>query len=103
MKARLEPIKQWAVLQKYRFDLGISFMTVLNLVLLVIAAGDKIKTLLHIETRWLVAILVPLAIVGMWVFGYVLDRYFEIGRRYTKEHNDRNESINEILRILRDR
>ena len=44
----------WIARQKFRFDLGAGFMTVLNFAFVVISASDKIGTALDIQWRWVV-------------------------------------------------
>ena len=78
-------IIRWIVTQKFRFDIAITFVSIINFFLLVITASDKI-----IEYFALIGILVDDKIIiifgsifvfgGMWLFGYLLDtrmKYFD--------------------------
>lgn len=61
--------------QKYRFDLGIQFLTFVNFALLVVTASDKLQQFLGIKhTGELLLALIPLAFLGVWVFGYFMDK-----------------------------
>jgi len=66
--------KRFLFEQKYRFDLGYRFLTILNFGLLVFAVSEDIANLLYISRIHIALIAVPLAFVGMWVFGYVMDK-----------------------------
>lgn len=75
MKGILIRIKDQFFAQKYRFDLGLQFLALLNFALLVITASDKLKTYFHINnTGNLILIMIPLAFVCMWCFGFFLDK-----------------------------
>jgi len=60
--------------QKYRFDLGQSFLVIVNFTLLIITASDKLQLFFGIpRLRSLLVVIVPLGFLGVWVFGYVMD------------------------------
>lgn len=82
--------------QKLRFDMGQGFLTVINFVFLVIAASDKIATLVHVEAKVLLAVLVPAAVLSVWGFGYALDRARFL-QSYQSETNKRNEVLSKVL------
>jgi hypothetical protein len=85
----------WLAKQKFRFDLGQGFLSVINFVFVVIAASDKISSLIRIEAKWLVLIVVPASIFFVWLMGYILDsrRFYH---SYTNELNKRNEMLQRI-------
>lgn len=92
--------------QKYRFDLGQQFMTVLNFTLLLIAASDKLRYYTSINRTWqLVLIAVPSGFLGMWLFGFFLDQVVRYGQAYNIEAAKRNplqdEQIERMIRIER--
>ena len=90
-------LMKFLVRQKYRFDLGQGFLAIINFAFVVIAASDKIGTLLHIEARTMVAMAVPLAVGGVWLFGYFLDRA-KFAQAYNAEANERNEMLKEATK-----
>lgn len=87
------------VRQKFRFDLGFSVLSIINLVILTIAAGDKITTFLHLETRYLLLAICPAAVSAVWLTGYLLDR-LRYSQRIQTESNTRSEEIQRILEQL---
>src|ERR1041384_8105794 len=77
--------------QKYRFDLGYQFLALLNFVLLVITASDKLRYYTNIPRTWiLVAMAVPTGFTGVWIFGFFLDRVVRYGQAYNLEATKRN-------------
>ena len=82
--------------QKFRFDLGSSFMSIINFSLIVIAAGDKISSVLHLQTKALLLILVPTVLLSVWLFGFLLDKS-KFWNKYQEEQNKRNEMLREAL------
>ncbi len=91
-------MKQFLFRLKFRFDLGYSLLGLLNLCLVAIAAGDKITSFLGIQTKTLLLLIVPGALLSVWFAGYLLDRIGYM-QGYNREANDRNE----LLQELRDR
>lgn len=49
-------------------------MILLNFTLLTITAGDKIKSLFGIQQNWVLILFVPLGFLGMWSFGFFMDK-----------------------------
>lgn len=85
--------------QKFRLDLGISFLVLINLSLLVITASDKLSSFTGISSKIIILICVPAVIFGTWLFGYILDKAgFQHG--VNENMNDRNPQIQEILKTL---
>ncbi|MFA5927745.1 MAG: hypothetical protein WC838_00370 [Candidatus Margulisiibacteriota bacterium] len=74
MRKKLATWRDFLIRQKTRFDLGIQFLTFLNFALLVMAASDKIKIFIPMQTRLLVVAFVPLAFFGVWAFGHFLEK-----------------------------
>ncbi len=77
---------------KYRFDLGQGFLAIVNFAFVVLAASDKISTLTHLPAKVTVSILVPLAVISVWLLGYVLDK-MQFSQAYQEEQNRRNEML----------
>lgn len=78
--------------QKLRFDLGQSWLTVLNFTLIVVAASDKLALVVHLQTRTFVLLLVPAAIASVWLLGYLLDKA-RFWHAYQAEQNERNDML----------
>lgn len=61
--------------QKFRFDMGQSFLSFINFTLLLITASDKIKNFFGIErTGFMVVIAVISGYGCVWLFGLFLDK-----------------------------
>jgi hypothetical protein len=89
-----EPVA-FAARQKFRFDLGQSFLTILNFCLVCVAASPTIATTLGVSPRRVVAFLVPVAIICVWLLGYCLDRA-RFWHHYQDEQNQRNELLQHL-------
>jgi hypothetical protein len=81
--------------QKYRFDIGQGFLAVVNFAFVVLAASDKITTLTHVPAKILVPILVPSAVLLVWVLGFILDK-MQFMQAYQEEQNCRNEMLSAV-------
>src|SRR5688572_15183217 len=94
---------KWFLLnQKYRFDIGHQFLVFVNFTLLVITASDKLRYYTDISRTWvLVAFAVPLGFMGVWLFGFFLDRIVRYSEAYNKLSLQRNPTANEQLERLR--
>ena len=68
-----ERIARWREVffaQKYRFDLGQSFMVAVNFTLLLITASDKLQIFFGIpRLRSMLVLIVPLGFFAVWLFG----------------------------------
>src|SRR3972149_8023376 len=74
-RRRLARWREFFFAQKYRFDLGQSFLVILNFTLLIITASDKLQVFFGIpRLRSLLILIVPLGFVGVWLFGYFMDK-----------------------------
>ncbi len=91
LKNSLRKVRDGFYAQKYRFDQGIQFLVFLNFALLVVTASDKLKAFFGIDnTPMLVVGLILLAFVGVFVFGYVLDRFVRQQQRQEIEAGKRS-------------
>ncbi len=78
--------------QKYRFDLGQSFLVIVNFTLLIITASDKLQMFLGIpRLRSLLVILVPIGFVGVWIFGYFMDKIVRAAQMAERQAIKRSE------------
>jgi len=85
--------------QKFRFDLGQSFMAIVNFTFIVIAASDKIATLIHIPAKVILVIAVPSAITLVWCLGLLLDK-MRFADSYQSELNSRNAMLSSVHKKL---
>ncbi len=75
LRRRLAKWREFFFAQKYRFDLGQSFLVIVNFTLLIITAGDKLQLFFGIpRLRSLLIVIVPIGFVGVWLFGYFMDK-----------------------------
>ena len=78
--------------QKYRFDLGQSFLTILNFPLLIITASDKLMIFFGIERlRSLLVAIIPLGFLGVWLFGTFMDRVVRAAQMAERQNVRRSE------------
>lgn len=78
--------------QKYRFDLGQSFMVAVNFTLLLITASDKLQIFFGIpRLRSLLILIVPLGFLAVWFFGYFMDRIVRAGQMAERQSMKRSE------------
>ena len=73
-------IVKFFVTQKFRFDMSTQFMVFINFALLVITASPHIQGFLHnrfgveIQINMIIPIFIALALFGVWLFGFTLDK-----------------------------
>lgn len=86
---------KWLAKQKFRYDVGSGFMSVLTFAAALIGASDKIAGRLNVSQWLVVVITLPLAVISIWLFGYLLDRgkFYNL---YTDELNERNKIIKKL-------
>lgn len=78
--------------QKYRFDLGQSFMVAANFMLLLITASDKLQIFLGIpRLRSMLILIVPLGFLSVWFFGYFMDKIVRAGQMAERQAMKRSE------------
>jgi hypothetical protein len=93
----LKSIISFAARQKFRFDLGQSFMAVINFAFVVIAASDKLAMVLDMPIKVILAIIVPSSVVCVWFMGWSLDKA-GFYHAYQNEQNRRNAMLYEALK-----
>lgn len=93
----IESIKDKAVMLKFYFDISASFMIIINFLLLVLTASDKLKELFGLSGKTVVIGIVLGTFIGTVIFGFILDRYINYISRYSKIAIDRNPQTVEIL------
>ncbi|MEX0735953.1 MAG: hypothetical protein WEB62_03810 [Bacteroidota bacterium] len=92
LRQRLATWREVFFAQKYRFDLGQSFLVVINFTLLIITASDKLQVFLGIpRLRSLLIVLIPLGFVGVWLFGYFMDRVVRAAQMAERQSMKRSE------------
>lgn len=89
---RIARWREFFFAQKYRFDLGQSFLVILNFTLLIITASDKLQIFFGIpRLRSLLVVIVPLGFLGVWVFGYVMDMIVRAPQMTERQSRKRSE------------
>jgi len=95
-RARNFLAEQW-----WRFLIGISFLTLINFILLVITASDKLKALTGIKfTSEIVLLLVPAALLSVWLLGLILEKYIKFPQQQEREAVKRSPIWQETQRKL---
>jgi hypothetical protein len=98
--------------QKYRFDLGQSFMVVVNFTLLIITASDKLMIFFGVpRLRELLVFLIPLGFIGVWLFGFFMDKIVRAAQMSERQavrrsevwhhHNEQMDRVEQQLAELR--
>lgn len=91
-RVRLARWREVFFAQKYRFDLGQSFLVILNFTLLIITASDKLQIFFGIpRLRSLLIVIVPLGFIGVWCFGYFMDKVVRAAQMAERQSIKRSE------------
>jgi hypothetical protein len=112
VRRRLARWREFFFAQKYRFELGQSFLVVINFTLLIITASDKLQIILGIpRLRSIVILIGPFGFVGVWLFGYFMDKIVRAAQMAERQsmkrsevwasHNDQMNRIEEEIRAIR--
>jgi len=89
---RLARWREFFFAQKYRFDLGQSFLVIVNFTLLIITASDKLQIFFGIpRLRSLLIVIVPAGFVCVWVFGYFMDKTVRAAQMAERQSMKRSE------------
>lgn len=89
---RLARWREFFFAQKYRFDLGQSFLVVVNFMLLIITASDKLSLIFGIpRLRSLLLVIVPAGFLGVWLFGYFMDKVVKAAQMAERQSMKRSE------------
>ena len=92
LRQRLARWREIFFSQKYRFDLGQSFLVIANFTLLIITASDKLSLFFGIpRLRSLLMLVVPLGFIGVWCFGYFMDKVVKAGQMAERQAMKRSE------------
>ncbi len=92
MKQRLARWREFFFAQKYRFDLGQSFLVIVNFMLLIITASDKLQIFFGIpRLRSLLILIVPLGFLSVWFFGYFMDKVVRAAQMSERQSIKRSE------------
>ena len=92
LRKRLAQWREFFFAQKYRFDLGQSFLVIVNFTLLIITASDKLQIFFGIpRLRSLLIVIVPLGFVGVWIFGYFMDKVVRAAQMSERQSMKRSE------------
>ncbi|MEK6755893.1 MAG: hypothetical protein AABZ02_07055 [Bacteroidota bacterium] len=113
MRKRLARWREFFFAQKYRFDLGQSFLVIVNFTLLIIAASDKLQIFFGVpRLRSLLVVIVPLGFIGVWIFGYFMDNIVRAAQMSERQsvkrsevwahHNEQMDRIEQELKELKE-
>lgn len=92
VRVRLARWRQVFFAQKYRFDLGQSFLVVINFTLLIITASDKLQIFFGIpRLRSLLIVIVPIGFIAVWLFGYFMDKVVRAAQMAERQSIKRSE------------
>ncbi|MBI3789198.1 MAG: hypothetical protein HY276_13215 [Ignavibacteriales bacterium] len=92
VRQRLAKWREIFFAQKYRFDLGQSFLVIANFTLLIITASDKLQIFFGIpRLRSLLILIVPLGFIGVWVFGFFMDKVVRAAQMAERQSMKRSE------------
>ena len=92
IRRHLSRWREFFFAQKYRFDLGQSFLVIVNFTLLIITAGDKLQIFFGIpRLRSLIILIVPLGFLGVWIFGYFMDKVVRAAQMAERQSMKRSE------------
>ncbi len=94
--------------KKYRFDLGQSFLVIVNFTLLIITASDKLMVFFGIpRLRELMIVIIPRGFLGVWLFGLFMDKIVRAGQMAERQsvrrcelwqrHNDQMDRVERLL------
>jgi len=87
----------WLARQKYRYDLGASFLQIVTFGMLVAAERNNLAELFGMRPLAVLAILVPSAVLAVWLWGVMLDAV-GFSRSYQHEQNERNAMLQKAAR-----
>ncbi len=90
-RSRLVRWREFFFAQKYRFDLGQSFLVIVNFMLLIITASDKLQIFFGLRLRSLIIVIVPLGFLGVWMFGYFMDKVVRAAQMAERQSVKRSE------------
>lgn len=97
----LHTARNWFTLQKIRFDLGASWMSIINFTLLIIATSDKLAKFVGVKhTKWFVPLTVFAVIFIIWLWGKVLYDVIKLPQRSEIETSSRSPVWNRLFEQL---
>ena len=112
LRVRLARWREVFFAQKYRFDLGQSFLVIVNFTLLIITASDKLQIFFGVQRlRSLLVVIVPLGFIAVWLFGYFMDKVVRAAQMTERQslkrseiwstHNEQMDRIEDELKQIR--
>ncbi len=76
---------------QYQFNLGMPFLSVMQIVLLTIAASDKLLAFFGLRSRAWIIIFIACGLMGWWLFGVFLDRVMKAAQHTERQSIERSE------------
>lgn len=93
--------RRFAVIWKYRFDLGWQFMALLNLTLLIISARAPLQKIFHVQKVYLlILVMLSIGFSGVLLFGLFLDKVIHYMQEYNIQHTVRNQPMLDVIDSL---
>lgn len=97
----LAMLRQQFFRQKYRFDQGMAYISIINFGLLVLVASDKLKAILGLGNISGFSVMFLIAsFVGIWILGYFLDVVVKQQYMTEMEITARSPAWNKVYREL---
>jgi uncharacterized membrane protein YciS (DUF1049 family) len=98
LRSRLAQWRESFFAQKYRFDLGQSYLVIVNFTLLIITASDKLQKFFGIpRLSSLLVVIVPLGFISVWLFGYFMDKVVRAHQMAERQSLKRSEIWNQHM------
>lgn len=79
-------MSKWLSLQKLRFDLGASWMYIINFSLLVLTTSK----VFGLHAKWFVPIFIFIALFCVWFWGFILYEVLKVPQKYEMEAVNRS-------------
>jgi hypothetical protein len=84
--------RQWFFAQKYRFDLGLSFMSIINFAMLAFALSKGFNI-----SNYVIAVFIMMVFVLVWLFGWFMDVIVKAAQHTEREGIQRSETWQQHL------
>lgn len=98
LRVRLARWREAFFAQKYRFDLGQSYLVIVNFTLLIITASDKLQKFFGIpRLSSLLVVIVPVGFISVWLFGYFMDKVVRAHQMAERQSLKRSEIWNQHM------
>jgi len=97
---RIKELRDWSANQWYLLQVGLTIMTVINFVLLIMVNSKRLSGFLGLDEKIVIIISAPLSILIMWVTGKILVM-FGWQKSLTTAQSRQSPVVMEILQKVR--